>query len=303
MRDIRASAVDIATRSKIAKSSRRIFITGCDQTIEERGRWHADHLAGCSSSILLRHDYRFFLLTAKHVIDNWHLELDCNSPSHTNPTPFLTTAKSDGLCGKEITNMLLPIKHWKIGELIKDAQMVINTQDVTLIELGTILPPGIPDHFIDISPNMLTRKPNGFRLGEFLVTSGFSISTNPYDYTQIGEFTHSTIIKRTVIPGFCVLERGEPHLSFALTETNLRTHEDLNGFSGGVVFNVPKVGEPQWCGMVTHAGNNILRFIPSSLILPAILDYESAPMTVIDPACRHTPKRSALKKLMDLYYK
>lgn len=302
MKDTRANAVDMATRSKIARSSRRIFITGCDQTIEERGRWHADHLGGCSSSILLRHDFRFFLLTAKHVIDNWHLELDCDSAKHTNPTPFLTTAKSNGDFGKEITNMLLPIKNWHIGELISDAQMAINTQDVTLVELATILPPGIPDHFIDISPNILTRKPDSFEMGEFLVASGFSITANPYDYSQIGEYTHSTIIQRTIIPGFCMLEDGDPCISLNLTNTSLRSHEDLNGFSGGVVFNVPQKGEPHWCGMITHAGDNILRFIPSGLILPAILNYESAPVTVIDPACRHSPNRTALQFLMDSYY-
>lgn len=263
----------------MAQSSRRLFFTYCEQSLKERGHWHADIVFGSGSAVLLRYEQKFFLLTAKHVLTN-------NLHGHyQNESPFFTTVRSRS-GWSNLTDLLYPARLWEIGPLVESASVYIDSNDVALVELFQPFSKNLPNHFIDLDG--IGRKRilphEGFFNGQILFASGYPHWTNPFHHESVGEFTHHTDINRLITPGVCRLERGEPSLSFEITEGN-HDHDRLNGMSGGVVFNLRrKMNKLDWCGITLSGGNGILRFVPAYLLVPAILRYKSAACQVIDPA-------------------
>jgi len=118
-----------ASLSNIAKSVRRIYFNGLNESTEERGFWHIDIMSGMGSGILINFEKTFFLLTAKHVLNG----TQDKEGNFQNESPFWTSVKHK-VCWKTMYDFLMPKKIWYIGELI-DTDDIIDTSDVILIEL------------------------------------------------------------------------------------------------------------------------------------------------------------------------
>ncbi|MDQ9171725.1 hypothetical protein Q8A64_15025 [Oxalobacteraceae bacterium R-40] len=158
----------------------------------------------------------------------------------------------------------------------------------------------MPDRFIDLDGKDLKRvfKRSNLFEGKILLTSGYPDVKNYFNWEPIGEFTHSTSVQRHITTGICRFDDGGPFISFEGTEGS-QMYEDLNGMSGGVIFDVQeKAVNTKWCGLAVTAGDEIMRFIPADLVLPAILDYEKTEAEVIDPAFE---RELTLQEQMEIY--
>ncbi|SOC53911.1 hypothetical protein SAMN05421509_10310 [Chromohalobacter canadensis] len=301
-----------AQSSTLAKSSRRLFFTHCNFPIEELGYWHADYIySRGGSSTLIRFKNRFFLLTAKHVLKNNGLLDDNESTNFQNESPLLAVAKADE--GWEaLTSFLFPAKIWYIGELIGNQDFSISTKDIILIELHLPSPKYLPDSFINLDNPEIKRNiivPDYFS-GQTLISSGYPKKNNEFYYEETEGFTHKTYLNRQILSGICEIENGEPYISLEHTEGGNYDHDDINGMSGGIVFNTqPEMAQTNWCGLILTAGKNKIRFCPSRLILPAIERYDQAPKTIVDPSIHLAPlcdTKQATEKLgtlLEMMYK
>lgn len=305
-------AISKAQSSILAKSSRRLFFTHCNLPIEELGHWHADYIfSRGGSSTLIRFKNRFFLLTAKHVLKNNEILDKDGSTNFQNESPLLAVAKADR-GWEELTSFLFPAKIWHIGEMIDNQDLSVSTKDIILIELHLPSPKYLPDAFINLDNPEIRRDiivPDFFD-GQVLISSGYPTKTNEFSYEEIGDFTHKTYLNRQITPGICVIENNEPYISLEHTEGGSYDHNDINGMSGGIVFNAqPEVSRTNWCGLILTAGKNKIRFCPSRLILPAIERYDQAPKTIVDPSVHLAPlcdteqATEGLGELLEMMYK
>lgn len=62
--------IEKAATSNVAKSTRRFFFNHLYESMESRGHFHVDQMYGAGSGVLLKINDKYFVLTAKHVIDN-----------------------------------------------------------------------------------------------------------------------------------------------------------------------------------------------------------------------------------------
>lgn len=263
----------------MVSASRRLFFTHCDEPAIERGSWHADQVFGSGSAILLKYRATFFLLTAKHVITS-----NTRTP-YQNASPFYSISKARRTWDL-VQDMLFPARMWEIGNLIQTQRFSVDVTDVCLIELFRPLPLGAPDQYIDLDGKDLKRilPEREFNDGQILIASGFPHERNGFEYENVGEFTHSTNVRRSVRIGVCRVEDGQPTVDLKMTK-GTHEHVYMNGMSGGIVTNVKeKANSVSWCGLILAGGGGLIRFCPAAILLPAILNYEKAPYHVIDPA-------------------
>lgn len=261
--------------SNVAKSTRRLFFNHLDVSVRERGYFHVDQMYGSGTGLLLRFENTFFLLTARHVIKN-------NIPGKfQNESPFWVTSKFHSIWGS-INDFIFPRVEWNIGELVTENDEFVDMTDLLLIEF--FAPDIIPDHFIDIKneKSVLTR--NEFFERQFFLVTGYPFKGNEFDFTPVNEHcSHSTTIYRYTVPGVFIPNTGVGHISFELVDGDVQ-HEDINGMSGGAVYNVqPKANQVKLAGIPVTAGDNICRFIPSYAFIEAIFNYRASSCRIVDP--------------------
>lgn len=278
--------IEKALKSRTAKSTRRIFFTYSQESIEERGYYWADMLHNFGSCTLLKYDNRFFALTAKHVLQKNDIEFNSKNPKYQNESPFFISAKSTGWSQNNAESLLYPERYWNISDLVSDYDAIINYKDIALIQMFPHSIKYKPDKFLDLDGIVKYWPTSNFFDGQGLFVSGFPKNKNLFDYTPYKQYSHSTVINRNIIAGKCIIEGQEPIID--LSDTNLtnqeKTHDSLWGISGGLVFNVMEnAEEPYWCGMVVSGGNGIIRFIPTEIFLNAVANYRDSPSAVIDP--------------------
>lgn len=277
-------AFDNSTQSIAIKSTRRIFFNHLHQSIEERGHFHVDQWYGSGTGILLKHDEKFFLLTANHVIKN------ATKFNFDNPSPFWVTSSSK-YKAETIYDFLMPARIFHIGELIQERGTSVDASDVVLIELFHPFPRHMPDHYLDLDSkrHRLLRK-NEFFEGQLLLAAGYPFENNLFEFFEEpkGIFTHATPIHRHIVNGICRFSENEPYMT--LEGISDGKYMNLSGASGGIATNIKeKSNEVQMAGMLVSSGPTIIRFIPSYIIEYAILNKEKAREILIDPAAGMKP--------------
>lgn len=285
--------IEKARFSNVAKSSRRILFNHLYVSTEERGRFHVDQMYGSGSGVLIRYNGDFFLLTAKHVIEN------NTSGEFQNESPFWVTSKFQGKW-ESIYDFLLPKIMWNIGEFVSKSAGTIDLSDVCLIELFYPRKFHYPDHFIEIrDENSVLTKREYFE-GQFLLVTGYPFEKNAFDFTPVNEdFTHSTSLMRHTIPGCYIPNEDVGHISFEMVEGGVK-HQNINGMSGGAVYNVqPKANRVKLAGIPVTAGNNICRFIPCYMFIDGLLNYKKCSFRVVDPIVLKAPP---LEDKMAIHY-
>ena len=249
-----------------------------NQTTEERGHFHVDQMFGCGSATLIKYDNKYFLLTAKHVINN-----NITKP-YQNESPFWVALNSKSTWNS-LDDFLMPRKAWNIHEVINRNDQCfdsVNIEDICLIELFSPMPNLEPDFFLDFGKYKGIDKSQFFN-GQLLIANRYPFKRNFFEFESIGDFTHSTQVQRHSIPGSCIVSDNEIKVYFS-TDTDV-THEDVNGMSGGVICNVEqKANQVKYAGMIVSAGNNKCGFIPSYLVYEAVTQYQSCSHEIIDPA-------------------
>ncbi|SFL99414.1 hypothetical protein [Nitrosomonas communis] len=263
--------------SNVAKSCRRFLFNYLAESMEQRGYFHVDRMYGAGSGVLLKYKDKFFVLTAKHVLkNNLHGEFQ-------NESPFWIPVKFKPKW-ETLYDFMFPHLIWNIGELMPIVDCDIVLSDICLVELFEPKKYHFPDHYIEIKNINSVLSKKEFYEGQFLLISGYPFEKNHFDFPLVSEkYTHSTIIHRQTIPGILIKPDDIGYISFQLTDGDFQ-HENLDGMSGGVVYNVmPKANQIRLAGIAITAGNNICRFIPSYLFIDAILDYQNASYKIIDP--------------------
>lgn len=281
-----AKYIDKAAKSNVAKSTRRFFFNHLYESAQYRGYFHVDLMYGLGSGVLLRFDDEFFILTAKHVIAN------NVSDGFQNESPFWFSVKDKARFSAP-HDILFPKRIWNIGELVHFAD-----GDLCLIELFYPKKFHMPDHFIEIKDktSFLTKKE--FFDGQLLLTTGYPFEKNSFDFTPINkDYSHSTKVQRHTIPGVYLPKKGVGFISFEMTGGNYK-HENINGMSGGAVYNVQfKANQVKLAGIPLTAGNNICRFLPSYLFIDAIINYKDASCNVVDPVVENPPNLEDILKI------
>lgn len=236
---------------------------------------------GAGTGILIRMKDRFFVLTPHHVIRKNTLGAFQNeSPFWINSTHPPRWEFPHGF--------LFPRRLYEIGSLIEDdGSWTLNVTDVVLIELFLPVPPIYPSSFIDLDAGdaAVVEKAQFFE-GQLLLVNGYPHNINGFQHydEKVGEFTHSTDIRRHSIVGICLLENGEPVASLEMTRGS-NEPADLDGMSGAVVSNVDfETSSVKWAGMALTAGSKLIRFIPAYLLVPAIRRHTELTPITIDPA-------------------
>jgi hypothetical protein len=277
------------------RATRRILFNHLDQSIEERGYFHVDHMYGSGSGVVIKHENIFYLLTANHVIAN------ATAYSFTNESPFWIPSQSNSF-PSELNAFLMPAQIVHIGETVPDRGKNFDSEDIILIELFFPHADFIPDQFIDLDtyPDDLATEEDFFE-GQFLVAAGYPFSQNAFDFfapTPEG-MTHSTYVHRLIVDGICELEDDEP----IMTRRHLAGEfPNLSGASGGIVTNVPAPGDRvKVLGMLVSAGSTIVRFIPSYIIAEAIKNKHMGRITAVDPAFAEQPPVELRKMFLDIF--
>lgn len=283
--------IDKAAASNVAKSTRRFFFNHLYESMESRGHFHVDCMYGTGSGVLLKVCNEFFVLTAKHVIEN-NIQGELQ-----NESPFWVTAKNRGEWSS-LYDFLFPKRVWNIGELISEEINGINCSDICLVELFHPQKFHMPDHFIEISSKNCVLKENELFNGQILLVTGYPFERNSFDFTPLNEnITHTTKIQRHTIPGIYITNKDNSYISFEMTEGETH-HENVNGMSGGAVYNVqPKANQVKLAGIAVSAGNNICRFIPGYLFIDAIINYRDSSSKVIDPVVDNPPSLEDVMKV------
>lgn len=267
-----------AALSNVAQSSRRLFFNHLNESTSERGYFHVDQMYGSGTGVLLKMNHNFFLLTAKHVINN------NTHGNFQNESPFWITSKSKKIW-ESLHDFLLPARIWNIGELVKLDSKYVDTDDICLVELFRPFPLHMPDHFIDIKDASCVLSENELFEGQFLLVTGYPFKTNNFDFTQISdEVTHTTKLQRHTIHGVYIKEEDDiGFISFEFTDGDIQ-HKDVNGMSGGVIYNIqPEVNQIKLAGIAISAGDNICRFFPAYAFIDAILRYKESSSITVDP--------------------
>ena len=268
-----------AASSNVAKSCRRFLFNYLEKSIEEREYFHIDCVFGMGTGVLLKYDDKFFILTAKHVLK------DIFRGDDHNESPFwipIKSASPDNLYNS-LFNFMFPRIGWDIGELMPEVKHV-DLSDICLVELFCPQPFAYPDHYIEIIDSSSVLSKSDFFEGQLLLVSGYPYEKNSFfDFTET--YTNSTNIHRHTIVGVLKKDKEDDigYISFEMTKNDIQ-HENVNGMSGGAIYNVqPKANQVKLAGIAVTADNNICRFIPSYLLIEAILNYQKASHKVIDP--------------------
>lgn len=290
-------AAESSQSSNTIKSTRRIFFNHLYHSVEERGHFHVDQTFGSGTGILIRKSGLFYLLTARHVLQN------TTNFEFTNDSPFWITALNRRQA-KSIYDFMMPAKLHFIGDLIEDRGVAIDSSDLVMVELFKPFPQHQPDSFLDFDAKVSPLLPKEqFFDGQLLFAAGYPFERNSFTFFDEPRdgFTHETPVQRHIVNGLCLLERGE-HCMTALT--NAEPYEDLSGASGGIVCNIQTKGnQVRALGMILSGGPRIIRFLPSYLIQEAVDRLNEAKSVVIDSAVIFEPDFHAHFAVMSAYQK
>lgn len=272
---------DSAIETFISKSIRRIlFITKDDEKMKE-GKFFVSCMSGKGTVIIIKYKYRFFAITAKHVLK----DTKNKNGQYFNESPFwfpTQFAKS----WASLHDFFMPKKLWNIGELIKIDDFT-KLDDIVMIELYYPLKDSFPNYYIDYDTNkdIFLKKENFFN-GKVIMVSGYPFVENSFDWDihhSDPEITHATPIHRRSIPGVFLENDGVGYISFECVENGI-THDETNGMSGGIIYDLqPDPIDTRICGMLITVGSNKGTFIPSYIIKKAIDNFESSSEEIIDP--------------------
>jgi hypothetical protein len=270
--------MDKATKSNVAKSTRRFFFNHLSQSMKERGHFHVDQMYGSGSGVVIKFDETYFILTAKHVLDNNLQGL------LQNESPFWLSIKNKPEWNS-LYDFFFPKFQWNIGELIPEIDGSVDVKDICLIELFHPQEFHMPDHYIEIENISSVLARADFFDGQFLLTTGYPFISNTFSFEPVDDVrTHSTTIERHTIPGIFKSSDKLGHISFEATNGEVN-HESMNGMSGGAIYNVmPKANQVKLAGIPVSAGDKVCRFIPSYLFIDAILDHKGSSKITLDPA-------------------
>ncbi|MFU7284410.1 hypothetical protein ACM74D_22815 [Pseudomonas aeruginosa] len=272
------NAYDRMAKGSLIQSPRQLLFTHSNSTIADRGFYYADTVWGWGGTgLLIKFEEKFFILTAQHVLDS-HIQ----GLEFQNESPFFSHVFCKNF-NSDMEEFALPIRGWKIGQLITGDSPTIDNDDLVLIELGDLF--RYPDRFIDLDS---VHAPQGLPLksmfeGMYLIVSGFPAQKNNinYHYEDDAPFAHTVGLSKDIYPGICVYENDFPSVKL---KGNL-THDELNGMSGGIVTNLqPKPNQTEWVGLVQKAGNGYVHFYPAVWIIPAIKRFRESEYYIIDPA-------------------
>lgn len=283
--------IDKAATSGVARSTRRLFFNHLYESMESRGHFHVDQMYGAGSGVLLKICDGFFVLTAKHVIEN-NIKGELQ-----NESPFWVTAKHRGEWSS-LYDFLFPKRVWNIGELISDEINGVDSSDICLVEVFHPQKFHMPDHFIEISSKDCTLKEEEFFNGQILLVTGYPFERNSFYFTPLNEnITHTTRVQRHTIPGIYIINEEDRYISFDMTEGETH-HRNVNGMSGGAVYNVqPKANQVKLAGIPVTAGDNVCRFIPSFMFIDAIINFRDSSSEVIDPIVDNPPSLEDVMKV------
>lgn len=269
----------------LARSCRRMLFNHCNDTDQA---FHVDTVFGGGTGTLVKIEEKYFCLTAKHVITGNNVNLN-----NLQNDSFLWLPRDAAPPERELklTDFLFPKKAWYIGELIGYNEThwpFTDFTDILLIELFAPFPPNLhPDCFIEITEadgNILTEQQ--YFETQLVTINGYPLNQNAYNYEDPPEgFTHATYIQRVSLVGQNKRHDGGWAIDTSIGES-IPTHDNINGMSGGCLINV-NVPENQlkWVGLIQAVdGQNMLRYIPSFILKPTLLNYSSARSTLIDPA-------------------
>jgi hypothetical protein len=277
-------ALDHSLNSSTARACRRILFTYTNEPMEKTGYFHVDLMYGMGSGTLLKIEDKFFLLTAKHVLEANNVDL--NNPQNESPFWIRSNSNPTDAPAQDLKDFLFPMFAWHISDLMpKLLWPFVDARDVILIELFT--PFYEPDNFIKITTsmdNILTEQ--NYYYGQCLTANGYPFESNSFRYDNIPEsYTHATDLRRHSVEGFCTPQWPNGwHIDLTRTSGE-NDHQNLNGMSGGCICNVDVPENPiKWGGMITSGSNKIIRFIPAYTIHTAILNYRHSLRTTIDPA-------------------
>ncbi|MDO8845246.1 hypothetical protein [Methylicorpusculum sp.] len=289
--------IDKAATSNVAKSTRRFFFNHLYESMESRGYFHVDQMYGAGSGVLLKINDEFFVLTARHVIEN-NIQGELQ-----NESPFWVPAKNRAVWSSQY-DFLFPKRVWNVGELISEEINGIDSSDICLVEVFHPQKFHIPDHFIEISSMDSALKEEEFFNGQILLVTGYPFERNSFDFTPQSEnITHTTKIQRHTIPGRYIIDENDSYISFDITEGET-CHKNVNGMSGGAVYNVqPKANQVKLAGIPVTAGDNICRFIPSYMFIDAIINFRDSSNRTIDPIVDNPPSLEDVMKVTLSYLK
>lgn len=270
------------SESNIPQSTRRLFFTFAENSIEERGFYQVDQVGGMGSGILLLYRSKYFLLTAYHVVSDILKYQQNESPfflkaRNKNPTPEF-----------QLEYLLFPRWHWDIRTLMPDSGGDVAWNDVALIELFDPLCHIPENEIVDLANvGVLNRKE--FFDGQLLIGSGFPTVFNDYQYGGDDEFgpgmPQLTKIQRHHATGSLVRGEGPNDFYFKPSDPNIG-HDSLNGMSGGSLVNIyHKSRKTRWAGMLKAVNTltNLVQFIPAYAILPILHRYAESKRYNLDP--------------------
>ncbi|MDX5340010.1 MAG: hypothetical protein LPK25_13355 [Cyclobacteriaceae bacterium] len=276
MNDILKSLINLL------KSSRRIHFNFVNEQLAE-GEWRSEYWSGNASSILLKMNDRFFILTAKHVLAH-------TAYPYPNASPIWVDAQNKFHERKHVTQYLHCGRQWHIEDLIPNDGFFDNDEekDILLIEMFPPRELFYPDDYLDFDRNIVYLSEEDFVDGKPCFISGFPARLNGYSYDNPPQgYTHSTEIHREHLSGKFIKE-GD----FGFIElSDSRSHLDLVGFSGGLVISTigdtPDLG---FAGLVIRGGNGKIHFIPVYAFIDALLNYQQSNSELIDPNFGKTPQ-------------
>lgn len=268
----------ISNFNELAKSTRRIFHIFSDTSLDESKQFKDIFFTNWGTGILIKDGLKYFLLTARHVMEDYF-----KHSSGANTSPFRITDKSKTSFSK-VEDFLYPKFFWTIGDIVEEHEYY-DFKDAILIELFHPVPGQVVDHFIDID-SVIPLEIDEFKDGMVAVDFGYSIESNPYFYESdnnvvpFNSEVHScsTKIHMDVINGHLRKDK----FTFVFEKYN-NINLDTNGMSGGLIIGiVDGVARPLGIHLRGSSTSNKINFLPIAELFRAIKRRDEAEKIVID---------------------
>ena len=263
---------------ELANSTRRIFHIVSDASVDESKYFKDIFFTNWGTGILIKDGLKYFLLTARHVMDDYF-----QYSSGANTSPFRVTDKSISSFSK-VDDFLYPKYFWTIGDIVEEHEYY-DFKDAILVELFHPLPGQIIDHFIDID-TVIPLEIDDFKDGMVAVDFGYSIESNPYFYdpnNDIAPFdgdvhSCSTKIYMDGINGHLRKNR----FTFVFEKYNY-LDLDTNGMSGGLIIGVVDgIARPLGMHFLGNPTSKYINFLPIAELFRAIKRRNELEKIVID---------------------
>lgn len=272
-------ALEFSYNSNFAMATRRIIHNFSEMNIRERGYFNVDVMSGIGSGLIIYQNYRFFLLTARHNLDQLYPE------ELRNESP-IWVPKEHPPKWDDMLDFFMARRVWYVGELIEDQSDYTNLQDLVLIEFFFPMKPlSLPKQFITIENHDYFLKKSEFFDKQILMCSGYPKNSNFYSEVDSDQkYTQSTTFNLERLNGMLILNSYDSYVEFKNPKGKV-THDDLNGYSGGPVYSVyHDNSEIKLAGITLTGGGNKLRFLPAYIFHDALISYRKARCLILDNA-------------------